>query len=83
MALGRAGADRQAMHERLRQHALAAWEAIQMGEANPLPELICDDPVFLTYLRERALLECCDVSRHLGDAPQRARRLAAEIRGLL
>ena len=35
MALGKAGADRQAMHERLRQHAMKAWDAIQAGEAQP------------------------------------------------
>ncbi len=36
MALGKAGADRQAMHERLRQHALDAWEALRAGQPNPL-----------------------------------------------
>ncbi len=32
MALTRAGADRQSMHERLRQHALKAWDAVQEGQ---------------------------------------------------
>ena len=31
MALVKAGADRQEMHERLRQHALPAWRAVQAG----------------------------------------------------
>ena len=36
MALGKAGADRQAMHERLRGHAMQAWEAVQAGKPNLL-----------------------------------------------
>ena len=83
MALGKAGADRQAMHERLRQHALAAWEALQNGEPNPLSEFVCSDAIFLEYLPGDVLRACFDVSGHLGDAPQRARRLAAEIRSIL
>ena len=35
MALVRAGADRQHMHERLRQHSLKAWESIKAGRPNP------------------------------------------------
>jgi adenylosuccinate lyase len=83
MALGKAGADRQAMHERLRQHALTAWERLQAGEANPLIELISQDPVFLAALAEPDLRSLMDASRHLGDAPQRARALAEIIRQAL
>ncbi len=42
-AFGKAGADRQAMHERLRVHAMAAWQAVQQGEPNPLAEMIARD----------------------------------------
>jgi adenylosuccinate lyase len=81
-ALARAGADRQAMHARLREHAMHAWGEIQAGRSNPLQEVVCRDPDLLAYLPENELLACFDVSRHLGDAPQRARLLAAEIRRL-
>ena len=40
MALGKAGADRQVMHEHLRRHALAAWDEVQKGQANPLADLL-------------------------------------------
>src|SRR5262249_12372334 len=36
MALVRAGADRQHMHERLRQQSLKAWDAVKAGRPNPL-----------------------------------------------
>jgi len=80
MALVRAGADRQEMHERLREHAMQAWNEIQAGRPNLLADTVCDDPGFLAYLPEYELVMCFDISLHLGDAPQRARQLAAELR---
>jgi adenylosuccinate lyase len=80
MALAQAGADRQAMHEVIRQHALVAWEAVQAGEGNPLADHLAADPEVLRYLSEeraRALLEVRD---HVGNASERARRMAAMIR---
>ena len=80
MALGKAGADRQAMHERLRGHALVAWEAIQAGGSNPLIERICQDDVFLGYVAEPQLRALMEARHYLGNAPQRARALAETIR---
>ena len=80
MALGKASADRQAMHERLRQHALTAWDRLQAGEPNPLVELVCQDSIFLNYIGETKLRSLMDASRHLGDASQRAHALAGAIR---
>jgi adenylosuccinate lyase len=83
MALGKAGADRQAMHERLRQHALAAWESVQAGEPNPLADRLAADPVIMGYLSQAQVRELMDVNSYLGDAPRRARHLASELRNLL
>ncbi len=80
MALGKAGADRQAMHEHLRQHALAAWEAIRCGEENPLTDLILQDSDFKAFATEVQLKEWMDVRRYLGDAPMRAKLFAGELR---
>jgi adenylosuccinate lyase len=80
MALSRAGADRQSMHERLRQHALTAWDAVQGGQPNPLTESISSDAVFLSYLSEPEIQELMDASGHLGDAPERARLFAMTLR---
>jgi adenylosuccinate lyase len=79
MALGKAGADRQGMHERLREHAMQAWEAVRLGQVNPLPERICQDEVFRAYLPEKRLLALLDAHHYVGDAPQRARALAERI----
>jgi adenylosuccinate lyase len=80
MELVKAGADRQEMHELIRQHSLAAWSAIQQGRPNPLIEQLTTDSVLLTYLPVQRVEALLDAGEYVGDAPQRARKLAAMIR---
>lgn len=80
MALVKAGADRQAMHETLRQHSLQAWAAVQAGQPNPLADRLAGDPDLRRWLPETELRVLMDASHYVGDAPQRARLLAARIR---
>jgi adenylosuccinate lyase len=80
LALVKAGADRQEMHERLRKYAMEAWDAIKKGQSNPLNNRIINDPQLQHYLSEADLGALMQVSSHLGDAPQRARYLAEQIR---
>lgn len=79
-ALVRAGADRQEMHERLRQHSLAAWNAMQSGQDNPLADQISSDTTLLQYLQPARFRELLDVGSYLGVAPERSRALANQIR---
>ena len=83
MALVKAGADRQEMHEHLRQHSLAAWPAVQTGAPNPLAELLTADEVLLTYLPAEEIQRLMEAGAHVGDAPQRALALAGQIRAIL
>lgn len=80
MALSRAGADRQKMHEHLRKHTMQAWEDVKTELPNPLPEILAQDPDIQHYLRPEEIKSLLDASQHLGDAPQRARALADRIR---
>jgi adenylosuccinate lyase len=80
MALARAGADRQAMHERIREHSMAAWAAIRDGEPNPLPDLLANDPALNAYLSGDQIRALMDASDYTGDATQRARALVESIR---
>jgi adenylosuccinate lyase len=80
VALVIAGADRQAMHERLRSHALQAWEAIQTGKKNPLIEMVAGDADLQSYLAIHTIRSLFEAAQHLGDAPQRARTLAEALR---
>ena len=80
MALSKAGADRQAMHERLRGHSMQAWGAVQAGKPNPLSQNLGQDEEIQRYLGEVDIAGLMDVTHHLGDAPRRARKLAESIR---
>jgi adenylosuccinate lyase len=83
MALGRAGADRQEMHEVIREHSLAAWDALQSGsgEGNPLPGRLSEDARVTRYLSAEQVRALLDASAYVGDAPTRARHIAALLRG--
>ena len=82
MSLSKAGANRQNVHESLRQHALTAWQAVQMGGPNPLKDLIRSDPAF-SLLSDEQLTELFDVKGYTGLAPAHARALAAQIKSVL
>jgi len=80
MALVRAGADRQHMHERLREHSLKAWNAVKTGKPNPLANALCADTDLLRHLQPARLRELMDASGHIGTAVERAEALVVEIK---
>jgi adenylosuccinate lyase len=80
MELVKAGGDRQALHEIIREHAMTAWAAIRRGDANPLTDLLCDDPRITQYATRDTVRAWLDASDYVGDAPQRARDLAGMLR---
>jgi adenylosuccinate lyase len=82
MALGKAGADRQEMHERLRTHALAAWEEVQNGQPNPLIDQLAADVAFQHYLPKEQIIALLRVDDYVGTAPQRARAFATAINAI-
>ena len=83
MAAVQAGGDRQELHEVIREQSLVAWAALQEGRANPLAELLAVDERVTRYVPASALTGLLDASGHVGDAPERAQALAAQIRELL
>ena len=83
MALVKAGGDRQVFHERLREHAMAAWEAIRLGRDNPLLALLGEDAEILRYLDSEAINASLNVESYLGDAPTWALNLVHEIREII
>ena len=66
MALVKAGADRQVMHEYLREHSITAWEEVQAGKPNLLAELICHDPEITLYLSADELQKVMDINSYYG-----------------
>jgi adenylosuccinate lyase len=80
MAASKRGADRQDMHERLREHALVAWQAVQSGQANPLVERLKSDEVILQWISAAEIEQLSVVSSYTGIAPSASRVLAGHIR---
>jgi adenylosuccinate lyase len=79
MAAVKAGANRQEMHEVIREHALQAWAEIGVGRANPLIDTLCADrrvTQFMTAATARTLL---DARTYVGNASQKARLMAARL----
>jgi len=73
MELGKRGADRQHMHEVIRNHSLAAWEEVQQGRPNPLASSLSQDPEVTAYIAQQEVVKLLDASGYIGDAPARTR----------
>ena len=83
MAAAGRGADRQEMHERLRMHAMVAWQEVQAGKPNPLLALLASDGWITTYLPVEELSALANIDAYIGIAPQRSRQIAASIRSII
>ena len=68
MELGRRGADRQVMHEVIREQSLKAWAAVQDGKANPLVGLLSTEASVLKYMTKDEVISTLDASDYYGDA---------------
>ncbi len=77
------GANRQEMHETLRQLSLTAWAEIQQGKSNPLKELIINNPEIKKYLSEIEINSLFNLNSHLGTATIRSQKLVKLINQIL
>ncbi len=80
MEAARNGGDRQDLHEIIREHSLKAWEAIRNGLNNPLATSLSSDERITRLVPANRVAELLEANEHIGDAPQRAREIAALIR---
>ena len=80
MDLVKAGGDRQAMHELIREHSLTAWAAVQRGEPNPLASLLSSDTSITHWLSKSEISRILNAPSYVGDAVERSLNFAAELR---
>lgn len=83
MAAAKRGADRQTMHAVIREHSLAAWTRLADGNDGALADALAADERITHYLPPSEVRTCMNAQDHIGDAPAKARALAAEIRSAL
>lgn len=74
------GADRQEMHEILRNISMIAWAVIQKGKENPMMKLLLANKLISRYLNKNQLEKLMEVETHIGDASERAKQLVKIIR---
>jgi hypothetical protein len=74
------------LHELIRDASMAAWSALQAGQANPIVERLTDAAIGSgrvqgDYAAVRAeVAALLDPSTHTGNAVERCRAFAAELR---
>ncbi|MBN1122098.1 MAG: adenylosuccinate lyase [Anaerolineae bacterium] len=83
MASVRAGADRQEMHEVIRENSMEAWKDVRAGKDNPLADLLAANARMTAHLTVDEIRSLMDASGYVGDAPERARAMAGAIREAL
>lgn len=74
------GADRQQMHEALRNISLEAWDEIQNGRPNPMLELLRKNKSITQLIKLGKLNELLDINKHIGTAPARSMMIVEKIR---
>lgn len=79
MACVRQGADRQALHDYLREESLRAWAQVAIDGTNPLARILTTSDTLHRYLSPDAISALLDARMHVGDAPDRTRALADVI----
>lgn len=83
MLASKRGADRQEMHELLREHTLTAWKDLQNGKQNPLINALKNDTRITRYLSPQEIDQLLKVDGYTGKAKQWALQMSARIFGEL
>ncbi|MDO8639523.1 MAG: adenylosuccinate lyase [bacterium] len=77
------GANRQEMHEILRELSMKAWVELQKGQTNPLTDLIIYDKRIMQFIKVEQLKKLFDPKTHIGLAPQKCQGMVKSIQEIL
>lgn len=83
MQLGKKGANRQDMHEIIREHSLTAWAEVQEGGVNKLAQNLTSDERVLKYIDKESALSLLNANEYVGDAPLRTQLIIEEAKKIL
>ncbi len=82
MALGRKGADRQLMHEVIREHSLNSWAEVQSGKENTLALALAKDKRILAFLETEQVLALMQPDSYVGNAQEKTLHICSRIEKL-
>ncbi|MDD5416105.1 MAG: adenylosuccinate lyase [Candidatus Daviesbacteria bacterium] len=74
------GADRQKIHEILREISMRAWESVQDGNPNPMEDLISENSEIRKYLKPIEVTEILNAKNHVGNAAKKSLELVDIIK---
>ncbi len=74
------GADRQKMHEVLREIAMKAWDKVQNGEENPMESLLLQSNELDKYFKPEDLRKLLDAKTHVGLAIIKSEKMVKIIK---
>ncbi|MFA5247074.1 MAG: adenylosuccinate lyase [Candidatus Micrarchaeia archaeon] len=81
--LARKGADRQVMHEVIREACMKAWDAVKQGKPNPLADILHYDIRITKYIKPADIPTLLDASAHTGLAKEKAVAMARKINSIV
>lgn len=76
------GADRQKMHEVLRELSMKSWENIQEKEENTMIEMLLESAELKKYLSSEDLEKLLEAKNHIGNAKNKALTISQKIDNL-
>lgn len=74
------GANRQVLHEELREISMIVWKEVQEGKTNDMFTRLADSVQVIDYVDQNRLKQISNPAKHIGTAPKRAKQLLDEIR---
>jgi len=73
------GADRQEMHEVLRELSMNAWQQITANGSNPLSTFLATDKRITKFINEKEIIALLDPKTHIGLAPKMCDEILAKL----
>jgi len=80
MELVKRGANRQDIHETIRELSMQAWDQVLKGKINPLISLLSNDKRVLKYIQKEAICGFFDPKEHIGIAKERTKKFLKKLR---
>lgn len=76
------GANRQKMHEILREISMEAWQEMHSGRENPMESLLLQNSEIGRYLKPAEIKKILDAKNHIGNAKEKALTIVKKIDNL-